>query len=237
MSDGESQVAELVVEEEKPRRKRRTKAEMALAAGTEIIPAAADPDGPAAYEVEAKELLGKLAHAVIETQEEMNEAGDIKRAAFEKQKKLEAKRKDMKAPALEMGRKIDNEFKPALGYCQAIQDACERLIVAFRQAAAAKQDEALKAIAESGGKLADEDTLVVAHGAKVLELPSNVREVSTYTWKLTDAGAVKEAFWHRVLNTALIDALVKEKGFAAQEDVGGILIEREISLVNKPSAR
>lgn len=229
-------MAEVVaVTVEKPaRKKRRTKAEMEAERGTQIVPSN-EPDSVSLWEQEAKDLLGKLALAVIETQAEMDEAGDIKRSAFEKQKQLEAERKDLKAPVLEAGRRIDNKFKPALGYCQAIQDACERLIVTFRKQAAAEQDAALKAIADSGGTLADESTLVVAHGAEVLAVPDTVREVVTYTWRVTDAGAIPEHFWQRVLNQALIDGLVREKGFAAAQDVPGILIEREISLANKAS--
>jgi len=235
--ESEMEVAEVVTAPatvEKPaRRKRRTKAEMEA---TEIVPAPAD-EAIAQWEQEARNLLATLALAVIETQDEMNEAGDIKRQAFEKQKQLEAERKDLKAPVLEAGRRIDNKFKPALGYCQAIQDACEKLIVTFRLRAAAEQDAALKAIADSGGTLADEATLVVAHGAEVLALPDTVREVVKYSWRTTDAGAIPDAYWHRVLNTELIDAIVKQKGFAAQADIPGILIEREISIANKASAR
>ena len=231
----ENQVAEVVETAEKPaRRKRRTKAEIEASNGTAIVPAPAD-EAIAQWEQEAKNLLATLALAVIENQAEMDEAGDIKRQAFEKQKQLEAERKDLKAPVLEAGRRIDNKFKPALGYCQAIQDACEKLIVSFRLKAAAEQDAALKAIADSGGTLADESTLVVAHGAEVLALPDTVREVVTYTWRVTDAGAVPDVYWHRVLNAALIDGIVKEKGFAAQQDIPGILIEREIGIVNKAS--
>jgi len=237
MDDVESQMAEVVetpVTAEKPaRRKRRTKAEIEAAkGGTQIIPVEpVIPDTVALYEQEARELLAKLAHAVVETQEDMDEAGAIKRAAFEQQKKLEAERKDLKAPVLETGRRIDNKYKVSLGYCQAIQDACEKLMVTFRLQAAAKQDAALKAIAESGGTLADESTLVVAHGAEVLALPGTVREVVTYSWRVVDAGAIEEVYWQRVLNEALIDGIVKEKGFAA--DIPGIQIEREISIANK----
>ena len=238
--ESETEVAEVVVTEPaapeaKPRRKRRTKEEIAAANGTAIVPSNEPDTAIALWEQEAKDLLGKLALAVIESQDEMNEAGDIKRAAFEKQKQLEAERKDLKAPVLEAGRRIDNKFKPALGYCQAIQDACEKLIVTFRLKAAAEQDAALKAIADSGGTLADESTLVVAHGAEVLALPDTVREVVTYTWRVTDAGAVPDVYWHRVLNAALIEGIVKEKGFAAQQDIPGILIERQIGIANKAS--
>jgi hypothetical protein len=221
---------------EKPaRKKRRTRAEMEAAkSGTEIVPAPAD-EAIALWEQEAKHLLATLALAVIETQDEMDEAGGIKRAAFEKQKQLESERKDLKAPVLEAGRRIDNKFKPAIGYCEAIQNACEKLIVTFRLKAAAEQDAALKAIAESGGTLADESTLVVAHGAEVLALPDTVREVVTYSWRVTDAGAIPDVYWHRVLNHALIEGIVKEKGFAAQADIPGILIERNIEIANKAS--
>lgn len=245
MTEREAIVAEIVEELKstppaKAKRKRRTKAEIEAAGGsTAIVPAKDEYKVEIqAWEVEAQDLLetlGMTAEMAKDspsdvTQTDMDELGGIQRAAFEKWKQLEEKRKYLKELPLEQCRRIDNEFKPAQGYCKAIEKAAQDIQALVRKAAAEAQDKALAAVAASGGE-ADASTLVVAHGANVLQLPQTSREVVTWRAEIFDTALLPDWAWKRVIDREAIDALVQAKGSDA--DIPGVRIYREVQIVNK----
>jgi hypothetical protein len=227
-------VAEIVEELKTPRRKRRTKAEIEAAKaekGTAIVPAKDDYKTELqTLEAEAKDQLEVMALCEIESQEDMDQMGQIQREAFERWKKMEDKRKYLKELPLEQCRRIDNEFKPIQGFLKAIEKAAQEKIAAFRKLAAEAQDRALAAVAESGG-VADRDTLVVAHGANVLQLPSQSREVVKWVGRVVQPQLLPEKYWRRIVNLELIQAEVEALGGDA--DIPGVCVERQVTIVNK----
>ena len=236
MTEKEALVAEIVEElkEPAPKRKRRTKAEIEAAKGTTL--AKAEPPKPELTEQakqwadQAREELELIALCEIESQADMDEMGLKQREAFEKVKELEAERTKLTKPLLETKRGIDDLFKPAVGYWKAIEEACKVKIGAFRKLAAEAQDRALAAVAASGGQ-ADASTLVVAHGANVLQLPEATREVVKWRAEIFDTGLLPEWCWKRVIDREAIDALVQAKGSDA--DIPGVRVYREVQIVNK----
>ncbi len=221
------------------RKPRRTKAQMAEAAGTAIVPVKDDHKAELQlWEVEAQDLLETLGVALelakespeSVSQADMDEFGRIQRAAFEKWKALEEKRKFLKEPSLEQGRRIDNEFKPGQGYCKAIEQAAKDIQALVRRLAAEAQDRALAAIAESGGQ-ADASTLVVAHGANILHLPEASREVVKWRAEIYDTGLLPDWCWKRVIDREAIDSMVQSKGSDA--NIPGVRVYREVEIVNK----
>lgn len=222
------------------KRARRSKAEMAAAraaepgAGLAVVPKVAEPpleEKAASWAKEAHDLLQLIAAADIETQSDMDELGQIQRQAFDKGKELTEERLKLTRPIDSTKTGIMNLFKPALGYWGAIEAACKAKIQTFREAAKAEQDRALAAVAESGGQ-ADADTLVIAHGAGVLELPSTSGEKISYTWTAADEKKVPEEYFMRVLDTEKIDLEVMRKGL--KTEIPGIRVERHVGIVNKP---
>lgn len=231
-------VAELVPDKRpttappKPKRKRRTKAEIEAGTALVVAPAEVDPlrEELEAYALAAKAKLHVIATVAIETQEEMDELGEWQREAFENVKKITERRLRITRPMDASKTEVMNQFKPVLGFWTALEKGCKERIAAFRLAVQAEQDAALKAVQASGGD-ADASTLVVAHGANVLELPPTSSERVTFKWTVTDANAIPEQYWQRVLDQAKITLDVDRGGFST--DIPGIRIEREVTIVNK----
>lgn len=233
-------VAEVVVEPGSgpKKRKRRTKAEMQLAAQkpgeTEVVfnpaPAPAVEELVKGYELAARTELAELALFEIGDQADMDLVGAMQREAFERSKLLESKRKELTAPLDQTKKGIMNLFKPALDFCTAIEKACKEKQAAFRLAVAKRQDEALAAVQAAGGA-PDAATLVVAHGGEALDLPATSREIVEWTWVTVDATKVPEQYWKRVLDIDLINATVKCKG--GQTDIAGIEVTRTVRIANK----
>lgn len=228
-----------VVEAEKPKRKRRTKAEMEAARGAQpagseptaaLVKAPAVEERVSGYEAKARDMLEAISVWEIQSQEHMDLAGKIEAQAVAERKKLEAELKEITDPIRAAEKKVRDLFKPAIGYCKATEEALKLKVKQFRLAAAAAQDAALKAIAESGG-VADASTLMVAHGAEVLALPENLREKVYFTWKCTDFAKVPESLKRYVLDEAMITAVVDRDGLQAQ--IPGIEITREVDIHNK----
>lgn len=224
--------AELVEPAPKKARKPRAKREP----GTAIVPAGEESVVLAeakAWEDEARDLLAQLAEFKITNQIAMDLIGEQQRFAFEKRKAIEARRKFLKEPALEMGRRIDNTLKPAIGYWQSYEDACARLQSEARAEMRKAEDEALAKIEAAGGKLVDPEALVVAHGGVRLELPETSRETVSYTWTVIDAAALPEWCFRRVLDTEKIEAFVQIHQMKAPEQVPGLKVERVVDVGNK----
>jgi hypothetical protein len=227
-------VAELV--EEKPaRKKRRTKAEMEAVRAAEggtalaVVPAQDERLARRAAEIEAKakEALEVASEYEITDQESMDFVVEWITESAKEQASIEAERDELTKPLLEVKNKIYNRFKPGVGFYGALVLLLKKKVAAFRLERQQQQDAALAAVAASGGK-ADAETLVVAHGASVVALPSGVREKISWKWTAVDPSKIPAEYKMTVLNTAKIDLEVSQKG--GDCDIPGLRIERVVEV-------
>jgi hypothetical protein len=182
------------------------------------------------WEQAGRERLQILAEFVIEDQESMDLVGELQREAFDQRKEIETLRKHLKEPALEAGRRIDNLCKPVAEFWQKIEDVCKRLQADARAVIRAAELAALKAIEDSGGQ-GDKDTLFVAHGGQRLELPETSREEVDYEIRIVDISLIPEAYWTKVVNTALIQA--QADAYKGKIEIPGVVITEVVKIKNK----
>lgn len=235
MTEQESILAEIVEELKstppKTKRKRRTKAEIAQADSTAIAVIEVELATEAErWAQEAKDQLEVIAMCEIETQSDMDEMGQMQRAAFEKVKELTEKRLGLTRPIDAAKKGVMDLFKPALGFYEAIEAAAKKKIEAFRLEAAKAQDLALAAVAASGGE-ADRDTLVLAHGGRLLALPETSREVVSWKHTIWDTSQLPDWCWKRSIDYDAINAHVAAKG--AEANIPGVKVERVVTIANK----
>lgn len=233
-NEGFGQNAEVqaeVVETPKKARKPRAKKEAAPSA---LATEPALEEKVSEREAKARAALASIAAWEIDTQDAMELAGKIEAQAVAERKELEAQLKEITGPMRAAEKKVRDLFRPAIGYYEQIEEALKGKVRHFRLAAAAAQDAALKAIAESGGK-ADASTLAIAHGAEVLALPSNLREKVYHTWKCINFEEVPAAYKRYVLDEAMISAVVNRDGMQAQ--IPGVVVERQVDIHNKATRK
>lgn len=220
-------------------RKRRTKVEIAAAnygeaPSTEIVPAVKKETQDdkiarrtAEAEARAKEALEVAGEYEISDQESMDFVVEWLEQTVEERKSLEAERDSYTKPLLEIKNKIYNKFKVGIGFLTALENLQKGKIGAFRLERQKQQDAALAAVAASGG-VADESTLVIAHGAAVVALPSGVREKIRWKWAAPDLSLVPEHYKKVVLDEDKINLEVSVKGADAR--IPGIVVEREVDI-------
>lgn len=161
--------------------KHAAEATPSAAPGAAIIPAKSPkapalPD-PEAARVEIEPTRANLTQALemasalpLDCQERLDGMGKIRGFAVQARDWLDDRRKYLKAPSLEAGRRIDDAFKPSLDLAKAVIECVDTRLKAFRSEQRDAQDAATVA---AGQGVQDAATLVAVRGGE-LELPEQV---------------------------------------------------------------
>lgn len=202
MSDGSIQPE---VVETAPKKRGRPKKEPSTA-----LAKAPEADDALIQKAEAfaTEALALVSEIVVRTQEDMDGLGEDLAEAAKIDKELEESLKALTAPL----RKKENEhrakYRPAQNLISKLVLALKQIGADFIKLQQAEQDAKLREIAESGGK-ADPKTLAIAHGIGQVAVAKEMSPREVWKWRETGE-PIEERFYMRVLNTAAIDAEVKE---------------------------
>lgn len=200
------------------------------------------------------ELVGTAESLTITTPDQYTAAdkllGVIKTAFNE----AEAKRTELKAPVLTLGREIDGAFKPAKEAYDRGENVIKQAMLAFRRRQEAeaerraaeirqKEDERKAKLlqraetAEEKGKDRQAETLrEQAMTMPITEVTANIPKTATSyrmvkKWEVVDMKAVKPEYIITTVDTAAIDGLVSRVGERAAEIVGGIHVwETEVAV-------
>ncbi len=186
------------------------------------------------HEAYAQEALQVVSGWQIETQQDMDEAGEMKADFFSRRKLLEEKLKEITGPILTAEKAARNLFKPAISMLKNNEDIVTAALRDYELRRMQERRAALAEIAESGGK-ASEATLAIAHGANHVDLAEQVGSRRVFVAKLVDERLVPDEYIIRVVDIAKIQRLVTDK--MGQVEIPGIEITEDVQIKNKPRAR
>lgn len=183
------------------------------------------------FEAEGAETLQTVADWDLDTQEEMDLAGQLFSHAGEMRKRLEADLKEITGPMRAAETKVRERWRPAIGFWKKSEEALKTAMRRFELRRIAEQSEALKKIEDSGGT-ANPDTLAIAHGHNAIKMTEAAGSRQVLKWRETDPEAVPEKYFIRVLNTAMIDGELKALG--GKLSIPGIEVYEDVHIRHKP---
>lgn len=204
-----------------------------VAAGTAL--AAGAGDALEAVKAELEPLRGSLEQAlrsvaavvfdqVIGSGTGLQFLGHCRDVARKQRDQLEEKRKVLKAPHLEGGRRVDATFKAHVDTCEAIIDTCTKRLEEYARAQAGARMQALSQV-DAG--MHDEHTLAVAHGQASAPLPEEVDVRTVFKFKVLDFNAIPREFL--LLNEKLLDQYIRAKKGVVS--IPGIEVYEDIKVV------
>ena len=171
----------------------------------------------AEYQGSISEYLDGIDQLMIASDEDMAYANDLLSYVKAQHKTLEERRKTVSKPLNDVLKTYNAWFKPALTALKNAETLLKQKIADATAAARKAQDEALTAIAESGGDTSAE-VLSVAHGRDVVHTPDNVSIREMWDCEVTDPDLVPRAFCDP--NPQRLLAYVNT--FGAQAEVAGV---------------
>ena len=177
---------------------RRTLSEAPQSSAAPLDPITAEL---AEQEAEAKEGAGQLETIDIQTPEVAAMFDELLQDAHTKIKMLEAKRKEMKAPSLEAGRKVDELFKPAINAFETLKRQIKTKIQDWYDRQAAEQRAALA-----------EGTPEAALASLPPETTNHTGVQKRWRWEVENENLVPRKFW--TIDAALIEAEARRVGHA-----------------------
>jgi hypothetical protein len=201
---------------------RKKKADAAPTADTELVQE---------HELFAREALMLATAWAITTQEDMSEAGELKRELYTKRKALEERLKEITAPMRAAEKSVRDLFRPAISMLEKGEAVVTEALRQYELARMLERREALAEIEASGGR-ADAATLAIAHGVGTLELASEVASRRVFRAVLKDASLVEEKYIIRVIDHAKVQRDVTDA--MGQITIPGFEIVEDIQIKNKP---
>ena len=174
----------------------------------------------------AQEALALVQSFPLDSPNDREDAGRFLGLVAERLGQLEEQRKSVITPLNEVVRRINSWFKPVRETLEAVDKSLRHRVSESLLAARARQDQAL-ALVQAGAGEAPAEALSLAH-APLAVVSDNVSVREKWVWELTDPGLLPDAYWMRVVNTAMIDAQVKSMGQAAL--VPGVTVKQELGL-------
>lgn len=184
-----------------------------------------------ASEAEGKDTLEAVSGWEIQTQEDMDDAGGLKRELFTKRKALEERLEEIVAPIRAAKKSAEDLFKPAINMLQQAENICTQAIKAFELKKLHAQREALAEVEASGGKV-DAATLVVAHGNNAVQTSEAVSTSRVLRFEILDLEAIPEKYWVRTVNEKKIQAEIDAAD--GKVEIPGIKVVEDIQVRNKP---
>lgn len=182
---------------------------MARKKKTEAAITLADPTALAAQLLpersEAEAVLAVVQKLDLSTQVNRDKAGLTVQAIRGKLQSLKELQKRFTMPIDAAKKAVTAEFKPVIEYWEACNVALSDALMAAHEAASAAQNKALARVAETAGNTSH-DVLVIAHATPAT--PEGLQERVTWSFEVTDHGAVPERFW--TVNETLIREAVRD---------------------------
>lgn len=183
-------------------------------------------------ELYVSQVLVFVSKYEITSQESMDDLGGLQAEAREIRETLEEQLKSLTKPLRDLEAAHRRDFKVAIDLATKVEDTCKSIAREYQLRVMREQNEALKAVEESGGK-ADPSTLAVAHGAGQVALAETQSGRVLWRWKETGE-PIPEKYYVRVLNTKMIDEEVKLLRDKAV--IAGVEIYQDVQIVNKRRA-
>lgn len=157
----------------------------------------------------------------LDTQEGVDMAGEMVAMAMNLKKEKEEQRRSVTDPLNAAVKTINSWFRPVTETCDSIVSTLKKRVADALVLAQQKQDEALKAIEESGGKASPEH-LMVAHNTP--QKPDNMTISQVPVGYVVDFQALPDAY--KVANNNAIQVDVK-RGIA----IPGIEVRMESKVI------
>jgi len=181
-------------------------------------------------ETAATERLTTVSGWEITDQGDMDACGELAAEARDCREKLEEELKKITAPMRSAEKAVRDLFRPAISTNQQVEDICKRAICAFEhkkmlEARAARQE------VEAKGGVADEKTLLVAHGHGAVQTASNISTKRVFRFEIVDASKIPDAYWTRVLNEKLIQSAIDTNGGGVE--IPGIKVVEDIEVKHR----
>lgn len=219
-------MTEHVVEvvEDKPKKPRKTKAKKEAPTNEETAAIVRQA------EEAATECLTVVSGYEIESQDDMDMVGTLKREARDRREALEARQKEITAPIRAAEKSVRDLFRPAISTNTQIENICTDAIRRFELRKMEERRAALKQIEATGGK-ADEATLAVAHGHGAVETSELVTTRKVFRFEVKDPDQIPERYWRRVLDEKLIQADIDEARGAIK--IAGVEVIEDVEVRNK----
>lgn len=169
------------------------------------------------------EMLQYVSNLVLDSQAALDWLGATRANAHSAFEWVEAKRKHLKAPHLEGGRRVDEFFAPARDSAKALLDACDEKLRAFRAAQIQAQDAALGMI-QNGNR--DDATIMAAHLAGP-QLPAQVDTRVSYRVEVLNFAEVPDMF--KQLDESAVLTYARERGGRVQ--IPGLVVHKVETIV------
>lgn len=170
-------------------------------------------------------VLARCQNLPLETEAQIEALGLFTGKVQTQLQAIDVERKGIVGPYNETVKEVNAWFKPLTDLCVAIISTNKKRIGARLLELQDAQDAALAQI-EAGAGDAPAEAFALAHTN--VEAPKNVSTKVKWTWEPADTSKIPEAYWTRVLNTAMIDAKVQAEG--ADCDIPGIRLEKSLSM-------
>lgn len=215
-------VAEVVEEPKKKGRKPKAKKEAPTNEETAALVAAAEQT--------STEVLTVVSGYEIESQDDMDMVGQMKREARDRRESLDARLKEITAPMRAAEKSVRDLFRPAISTNTQIENICTEAIRRFELRKMEERRAALKQIEATGGK-ADEATLAVAHGHGVVETSDLVSTRKVFRFEVKDPEQIPERYWRRVLDEKLIQTDIDEA--RGNIKIAGVEVIEDVEVRNK----
>lgn len=181
-------------------------------------------------ESEATELLATVSGWEIESQEDMDMCGAIKKQARDKREELEKRLKEITAPIRQAEKSARDLFRPRISTLQQVENVATEAIRQFELKKLALAREARKQV-EAGGGVADEKTLLVAHGHGAVSAAAEVTTSRIFRFEVKNNEEIPERYWRLVLDEDLIQADINAAG--GKISIPGIEVIEDIQVRNK----
>lgn len=180
---------------------------------TEIVPQDAFKQEIESHVASLAETLELIPEFSIVSNDDMNYANELLAWVKIRAKSLEARRKEISQPLNAVLRTYNGWFKKPLDALKVAEAQLKNKIAEALAATKRAQDEALAAVADTGGAVAGE-VLAVAHGQELIDQPDNVSIQEDIDFEIVDEKVVPRAFCKPDL--AMLKAYGKAYGVAAE---------------------
>lgn len=174
----------------------------------------------------AQECLQMIQTLTIESQADLDLAGELLGSAKAKIKELEEQRKSVTGPLNQVVKTINGWFKPVTEFYESCERALKERVAEHTLAQQAKQDAALAEIEAGAG---DASAEAFAAATQVTENPSNVSTRVRWIWTVENWALVPGKYKKLVLDEAAVAAEVEAHGDRAA--IPGITITKDIQVI------